>query len=224
LIGEPGGVGKMIYSIAGYLAAVAITAAPVAQQAMPGSPVSSQTPAGSTVTTTAIVTAPLPPVDMILLKRDTPVHLMVMSEVSTKDRGIGYRFKLRVNQPVTVGGAIIIPVGTLAWGEVTSASSSGNVGKSGTLSAKLLHVDLNGTFVPLTGETQAAGKSGTGEAVMAVMALGVFGLFAKGNNAKIKAGELMTGFTAEDTQLPAPPTVTAVPAAVPVVAVAPAQP
>jgi hypothetical protein len=214
----------MIYSIAGYLAAVAITAAPVAQQAMPGSPVSSQTPAGSTVTTTAIVTAPLPPADTILLKRDTPVHLMVMSEVSTKDRGIGYRFKLRVNQPVTVGGAIIIPVGTLAWGEVTSASSSGNVGKSGTLSAKLLHIDLNGTFVPLTGETQAAGKSGTGEAVMAVMALGVFGLFAKGNNAKIKAGELMTGFTAEDTQLPAPPTVTAAPAAVPVVAVAPAQP
>ena len=219
------GVSEMMYSVAGYLAAAAMTMAPVAQQAMPASPASSQTPAGSTVTTTAIVTAPLPPAGTVLLRRDTPVHLMVMSEVSTKERGIGYRFKLRVNQPVTVGGAIVIPVGTIAWGEVTSASSSGNVGKSGTLSAKLLHVDLNGTFIPLTGETQAAGKSGTGEAVMAVIALGVFGLFAKGNNAKIKAGELMTGFTAEDAQVPAPPSpVSVAPASAPAVATTPVQP
>ena len=32
-----------------------------------------------------------------------------------------------------------------------------------------------------------------------VFGLGLLGLFAKGNNAKIKAGELMTGFTTEDT-------------------------
>lgn len=216
----------MLYPIAGYLAAIAVTAAPVAQQTLPASPATGQMPAGSTVTTTAIVSAPVAPAGTVLLKRDTPIHLMVMSEVSTKERGIGYRFKLRVNQPVTVGGAIVVPVGTLAWGEVTSATSSGNVGKSGTLSAKLLHVDLNGLFIPLTGETQAAGKNGTGDAVMAVMALGVLGLFAKGNNAKIKAGELMTGFTAEDAQIPAPvPSTSAqAPVAAPPLATAPAQP
>jgi hypothetical protein len=208
----------MIYQIAACWAAVAMVAAPVAGQTVPTVPETSQ----ATASATAVVVAPAPA--MVVLKRDTPVHLMVMSEVSTKDRGIGYRFKLRVNQPVMVGGAIVIPVGTIAWGEVTSASASGNVGKSGTLSAKLLHVDLNGNFIPLTGETQAAGKSGTGEAVMAVMAIGLLGLFAKGNNAKIKAGELMTGFTAEDAQVPAPSTVAAAPAAVPAVAVAPAKP
>jgi hypothetical protein len=210
----------MINSIAGCWAAVTMIAAPIAEQATPAVPETTQ------ATATAMV-APTPAlaVGTTLLKRDTPVHLMVMSEVSTKERGIGYRFKLRVNQPVIVGGAIVIPVGTLAWGEVTSASSSGNVGKSGTLSAKLLHVDLNGMFIPLTGETQAAGKSGTGDAVMAVMALGVLGLFAKGNNAKIKAGELMTGFTAEDAQVPAPLSpVSAAPAAMPAVATAPVQP
>jgi hypothetical protein len=37
-----------------------------------------------------------------------------------------------------------------------------------------------------------------------VLALGPLGLFARGNNAKIKAGELMTGFVDQDTELPRP--------------------
>ena len=135
----------------------------------------------------------------LILRRDTPIHLMVMSEVSTKERSAGFRFKLRVNEPVTVSGTIVVPVGTTAYGEVTSAESSGNVGKSGRLSARLLHIDIDGRAIGLTGETRASGKSGTGEVVVGVLGLGLLGLFAKGNNAKIKAGELMTGFTTEDT-------------------------
>ncbi len=136
----------------------------------------------------------------LVLRRDTPVHLMVMNEVSTKERSVGYRFKLRVNEPVIVSGVIVVPAGTLAYGEVTSAESSSNVGKSGRLSARLLNIDLRGRAIGISGETTANGKSGTGEVVAAVLGLGLLGLFAKGNNAKIKAGELMTGFTTEDTQ------------------------
>ena len=135
----------------------------------------------------------------LILQRDTPVHLMVMNEVSTKERSAGYRFKLRVNEPVIVSGVIVVPAGTLAYGEVMSAESSGNVGKSGRLSARLLNIDLGGRAIGISGETTANGKSGTGEVVAAVIGLGLLGLFAKGNNAKIKAGELMTGFTTEDT-------------------------
>lgn len=129
---------------------------------------------------------------------------MVMSEVSTKERGVGYRFKLRVNEPVKTGGTIAIPVGTIAYGEVTSAESSGSVGKAGKLSARLVDVDVNGTIIPLTGDTTAKGKNSTGETVMAVWALGPLGLFARGNNAKIKAGELMTGFTAAEATIALP--------------------
>lgn len=135
----------------------------------------------------------------LVLRRDTPVHLMVMNEVSTKERSAGYRFKLRVNEPVIVSGVTVVPAGTLAYGEVMSAESSGNVGKSGRLSARLVNIDLGGRAIGISGETTANGKSGTGEVVAAVIGLGLLGLFAKGNNAKIKAGELMTGFTTEDT-------------------------
>ena len=139
----------------------------------------------------------------LLVPRDTPVHLMVVSEVTTKTHAEGHKFKLRVDQPVLVDGRELIPVGATAWGEVTSAKSSGNIGKSGKLSARLLTIDLNGTSIPIDGETSAKGKSGTAETLMGFASLGVLALFTKGNNAKIKAGEMMTAFVSEDTQIPA---------------------
>jgi hypothetical protein len=183
-------------NIAGVVASISllVTAPLQAQIVMPQSP-------AAPVTTVPTLPASAPVVQStLLLRRDTPVHLMVMNEVSTKERSAGYRFKLRVNEPVIVSGVIVVPAGTLAYGEVMSAESSGNVGKSGRLSARLLNIDLDGRAIGISGETTANGKSGTGEVVAAVIGLGLVGLFAKGNNAKIKAGELMTGFTTEDTQ------------------------
>lgn len=138
-----------------------------------------------------------------VVPRDTPVHLMVVNEVSTKKDAAGTVFKLRVNQPVLVDGVELIPVGTTAWGEVVEADSSGNVGKSGQLAARLTHIDLGGQRIPIEGETSAKGKSGKGETILGVLALGPLGLFAKGNNAKIKAGEKITAFVAQDRPIDA---------------------
>lgn len=138
----------------------------------------------------------------LLVPRDTPVHLMVLKEVTTKSDSAGERFKLRVIEPVVIDGKTAIPVGSTAWGEVTSAESSGNLGKSGRLSARLLYVEVGGVPIRIDGQTTAKGNSGTAETVVGVLSLGVLGLFAKGNNAKIKAGEQMTAFTAEDANVP----------------------
>ncbi|MDJ0642525.1 MAG: hypothetical protein QNJ15_06895 [Erythrobacter sp.] len=135
------------------------------------------------------------------IPRDTPVRLMVLNEVSTKDHEPGHKFKLRVDKPVLVEGREVIPVGAIAWGELLTAEKSGNVGKSGKLSAKLLYLDLDGREIPIEGETSSDGKSGKGETILGVIGLGVFGLFAKGNNAKLKAGEKITAFVAEDVML-----------------------
>ena len=164
--------------------------------------------ASTTTGTEAAAVDPALPTQAVaaaVLPRDTPVHLMVVNEVTTKTHDVGHRFKLRVNQPVSLNGAIAIPAGATAWGTITSAEGSGNVGKSGNLSARLLFVEVGDRKLPISGETSAKGKSGTAETVMGVVALGVFGLFAKGNNAKIKAGELMTAFTTEDFELAPPP-------------------
>ncbi|OWQ96225.1 hypothetical protein CDQ91_11915 [Sphingopyxis witflariensis] len=143
-------------------------------------------------------------VPMLLLKRDTPIHFMVISEVTTKTHMAGHRFRLRVDKPVLVDGITVLPVGAIAWGEVMQAKSSGNVGKSGSLEARLVYVENNGFRIPVTGNNSAKGASGGGETALGILALGPLGLFAKGNNAKIKAGELMTGFVEQDTEIPRP--------------------
>ncbi|HWV61869.1 MAG TPA: hypothetical protein VN034_14495 [Sphingopyxis sp.] len=154
--------------------------------------------------TTAEPTATVapPPAPALLLRRDTPIHFMVVNEVTTKTHTPGHRFKLRVDKPVVVDGATIIPIGATAWGEVLAAKKSGNVGKGGSLEARLLYVESNGMQIPVSGTNNAKGASAGGETALGILALGPLGLFAKGNNAKIKAGELMTGFVEQDTEIP----------------------
>ena len=143
-----------------------------------------------------------PAIPELMLRRDTPVHFMVVSEVTTKTHLAGHRFKLRVDKPVVIDGITVIPVGATAWGEVLAAKKSGNVGKGGSLEARLLYIE-NGAFrIPISGTNSAKGASAGGETALGILALGPLGLFAKGNNAKIKAGELMTGFVEEDTEFP----------------------
>lgn len=137
---------------------------------------------------------------LVTIKRDTPVELMAYSEVSTADSTSGKRFKLLLNQPITVAGKIVAPKGSLAYGEVTSAEDSGGLGKSGRMTAKLLYLKLGDVEIPLEGETSEKG-TGAGSAGLAILFTGWAGFFHRGNNAKIKAGEILTGYVAEDVLL-----------------------
>jgi len=158
----------------------------------------------SDATEPASAVAVEPTIAPLVLKRDTPVHFMVVSEVTTKTHTQGHRFRLRVDKPVFVDGVLALPVGTIAWGEVLAAKKSGNAGKSGSLEARLLYVDVEGYRVPISGNNEAKGAGGGAETALGIIALGPLGLLAKGNNAKIKAGELMTGFVEQDTEIPRP--------------------
>lgn len=171
---------------------------------------SAQVPAAPTVAEPPVVApapastpAPAPQTvqtNYITIARDTPVSLMAINEVSTAKAVAGTRFKLRVNEAIMVDGKIIVPVGTPAVGEVLSAQDSGGLGKSGVMSAKLLHISLGDALIPLEGDKNAKG-TGAGSAGVAVIFAGVAGLFHRGNNAKIKAGELLSGFVSEDVTL-----------------------
>ena len=148
-------------------------------------------PASSTVT---------PSVLPVLLRQDTPIELMATKEVSTADVTAGTRFKLRVNKPVVMDGKTVIPVGAVAYGEVTDAIDSGGLGKSGRMTAKLLYVQTGDAQILLSGDVSAKG-TGAGSAGLAILFTGWAGFFHRGNNAKIKAGEILTGFIADDAWL-----------------------
>ncbi|WP_219893101.1 hypothetical protein [Aquisediminimonas profunda] len=161
-------------------------------------------PLGSTPTEVEASPASAAPVAAVqapvLIRRDTPVVLMAISEVSTATAAPGTRIKLRVQQPLLIDGRTIVPVGTPAFGTVVAADDSGGLGKSGRMTARLQHIRLGDAEIPLDGEVSAKG-TGAGSAGVAVIFTGVVGLFHRGNNAKIKAGEILSAFVSEDVML-----------------------
>jgi hypothetical protein len=130
----------------------------------------------------------------IVIEQDTLVRLMVLNEVSTRSAQPGDRFVLRVDAPVVVNGVTVIPAGTKAWGEVLDAEKSGGVGRAGKLNAKLLYLEHGGARIPISGQRQSAGESGTTQVVAGAIALGPLALLAPGNSARLKAGEIFSAY------------------------------
>lgn len=127
---------------------------------------------------------------------------MVWNEVSTRSAKAGDRFLLVLDSDVRATGAVAIPRGTKAWGEVVSARTSGMVGRAGTLETRLLHIEIGGRPVPIAPASTTAvtdkGRAGTLQVVLATAALTPWGPFARGNNARLKAGHIIEAVLAVD--------------------------
>ena len=137
--------------------------------------------------------------------RGTPVRLMVVKEVNSRQAKAGDRFKLRVDAPVLVDSQVAIPVGAIAWGEIIVAQGTGAAGGRGHLSARLLYVDAPSGRVVLAGTQGQEGKSNSSGVVLGVLSFGLLGLLTKGGNATFKAGDMITGYIDEgDTPAGAP--------------------
>ena len=156
--------------------------------------------------TTSIAPMPAVPAEpaKLVLPKGTMVRLMVIKEVNSRDNRPGDRFVLRVDEDVQVQGVTLIPTGAKAWGELIGAEKSGGVGKSGKINARLLFVEAGERKIDLDGERQSSGSGGTGQVVASVLAFGPLGLLMKGNNATLKAGEILNGYTLADTAFEPP--------------------
>lgn len=142
----------------------------------------------------------VPTQKLVTLKRDTPLDLIATREISTASMKQGDLFELAVNQPVVIDGVKVIPFMTKATGEITYAAKAGGLGQNGSMSARLLYLTLGETRIPIQGDFSNEG-GGAGSASMAMVFAGVVGLFHRGNNGKIKAGDHVPAFIAEDVVL-----------------------
>ena len=142
--------------------------------------------------------SPLP--RLVLVKRDTPLDLIATREITSASAKAGDMFTLAVNTPVVIDGVTVIPFMTRATGEVTVSTSAGGLGRNGTMTAHLLHLTLGDARIPITGEVTNAG-GGAGSTALAVAFGGVVGLFHRGNDGRIKAGQRVAAFVAEDVTL-----------------------
>jgi hypothetical protein len=178
-------------------------AAPAASQTVPAAPIAA------------------PAMTNAILRVGTEIPLRLTEQLTTKGKRlrVGYRFHLQTSEPVLVNGVNVIPVGSVAVGEITDIRNKGMWGKSGHLGARILYVTVNGRQIRLSGAFDDKGVAG-GIGAVAVSAI-VFlpaGFFMTGTSAMVPAGTIIKAFVDEDVPLamavtPVAPLQVAVPAA-----------
>jgi hypothetical protein len=163
------------------------------------------TPASTPATVVAPAVAPLAaspatvaPIANIL-RQGTQIRLTVVSPVNTKEHRVGKRVELQVADDIVVNNKTVLAKGTSAFGELTLSKKSGSFGKSGKMAGRILYIKNGNENIPVTGNFDDRGKSGTGATVGVAVLAGVFSAFVKGKNAVLEAGTEMIATVERDT-------------------------
>jgi hypothetical protein len=168
------------------------------------------------------VAAVLPSTQPDILRAGSAIALITREELTTKKKKlrVGQRFQMEVAESVTQNGAVIIPVGTPAIGEVTEVRNKGMWGKSGYIGARVVSLTLNGRNVRVSGTFDDKGVTGTGGVIAAIAFVPLAGFLTTGTSAFIPSGSGVKGFLDEDLAFQAiqPQVIQAVPATTPAVA------
>lgn len=132
----------------------------------------------------------------------TPLRLATRTELSSRDNHAGDRFYLEVAEPLVYRGQVVVPVGSLAVGEVMRAEHNGSLGKRGEMAVRLLYVQTPSGPVRLSGRTDRAGK---GQRLLAIGGAAVIAwpmIFIHGTSARLPAETAVTAFLADDLRFP----------------------
>lgn len=127
----------------------------------------------------------------------TPIALTTRTQVSTKDSKPGDRFYLEVAESISFRGQIIVPVGSVAVGEVARADRNGHFGKKGKIDIRLLYVQTPWGPVRLDGRQAKAGKSGAIASFTTIALVSTLGFLIHGTSATIPFGTKVDAYLAE---------------------------
>ncbi|KUR79974.1 hypothetical protein [Novosphingobium sp. Fuku2-ISO-50] len=154
-----------------------------------------------TATSEALVVPPPIPATTITIPALTPVEVEVLADLSSRTTKTGQIFPIRLAQPITIDGRVVVPAGASGEGEVLDARRSGLGGASGMLMliAHNLMIDgralrLRSMHIGQTGEDHSKEVAVSG----AVPIVGVFVMFIKGGETQVASGTRAMAKTAED--------------------------
>jgi hypothetical protein len=134
----------------------------------------------------------------LVLREGTPIHVETRNEISSKTARAGDRIALVVAAPVVVDGVTVVPAGAPAWGEVSRSRGNGLLGRSGKLEIKVSEVSAGGRHIPVRGQRNSKGHSGTIGAVGAGVVFLPLAIIVHGQEAKIRAGTGVDVFVDHD--------------------------
>lgn len=128
--------------------------------------------------------------------------MVTIEEISSKTVTEGDPLSFKVADDVVIDGKIVIASGTLVKGEVSNAKKSGRMGKSGTLSIRILSTNtVDSQKIKLRASKGKEGEDKTGTTVALVVLFGPLGFLKKGKDAKIKEGTRITAYTDEEKKV-----------------------
>jgi len=137
----------------------------------------------------------------------TPIQLTTRTELNTKYNHAGDRFYLEVAEPLVYRGQVIVPVGSVAVGEVMRAERNGHFGKKGQLDVRLSYVQTPSGPVRLSGRV---GRSGTGQGILSIGGAALIAwpmVFIHGTSGRLPADTAITAYLADDLMFNARPNV-----------------
>lgn len=172
----------------------------MAALAVPLAFVATEASAQTTTTPSAQVATVQPVSGPLVLRTGTQVAMTTREALTTKGKKLrpGARVQLEVSEPVVLNGAVVIPAGTPAIGEVTDIRNKGMWGKSGHINARVLYATVNGRQIRMTGLFDDKGTTGTAGVVASIAFIPVAGFLVTGTSANIPIGAPVTAFLDED--------------------------
>jgi hypothetical protein len=126
------------------------------------------------------------------------ILLETVSELSSKKQVKGDLVPLRVARAVRVEGAVLVPAGASATGQIVDARAKGALGMSGKLSIRPLFIRQGDVTIRLGGQAREKGTTDPGAIIgMAVLSAGF-----TGRSAVIPAGTRFAAIVERGAQLP----------------------
>lgn len=150
----------------------------------------------------SIVSAPPAAAQSLVLPEGTAIPLETRQEVSSKTARVGDQVELAVARPVTIGGVTVIEAGTPAIGEVTRVQDNGLLGRAGKVDIRVSTVKAGQLEVPVSGERNAKGKSGTLGAVGAGIVFLPLALIVRGKDVELPAGTAFDVYVDREVAIP----------------------
>ena len=136
------------------------------------------------------------------------VELEFVDAASSRTAKSGDIVKIRLAEPLTIDGRIVVPAGTTGAAEVIQASKARMMGKAGELTMAARYLEMQGVKIPLKRFQfgRSSGRSNTTETMIATALIGLPGMLISGGNIDVAPGARANAVVARETFIASPVT------------------
>ncbi|MEL7189800.1 MAG: hypothetical protein AAGK17_09650 [Pseudomonadota bacterium] len=138
----------------------------------------------------------------LVIRANSQLGFTLAQSLSSKTVKRGDLVQLTLRDDITYDGAVIVPAGNPAIGEVSFVQQNGFMGKGGRLAIRMLYLDLENGPVRVSGPLGSAGKDQTALATAVATATLGIAFFVKGKSAVIEEGTALDVVLDREARIP----------------------